>query len=1207
MRDKRKKEENTIPSKIVESINSLSPEYLLRCESSPAYPIETFDISEKLDSSKKIKKIEKEYNIGNYLIKKTLGQGTFGKVKLGIYLPTGEKVAIKILEKDRIVELDDKVRVKREFDMLARLNHPNVILVAEIFESQNNYYSVMEYCEGGELFNYIVKNRRIGNNESAFFYYQLINGLEYIHSLGIVHRDLKPENLLLTKEHILKIIDFGLSNYFKEGQKDYLSTPCGSPCYASPEMVSGKKYNGFKIDIWSTGIILYAMLCGYLPFEDKDNDILFEKILECKLIFPRYIKKDAKDLIEKILVTDPEKRINISEIKNHPFYLKGKEIFDQEFSVLKVDNIDANSEKKSIQLNEIELIMDNGRQKQNEKENKNILNIEKDKNKEKTKNIKIEKSLKNKKESKNKIISLHIDLDQDNNKKHINCEGKENNKNLGMEIINSSEKENKEIKKRKFSKKKEKEISENNNDKEGNDKNNINKKNHYVKNKELPLKLGNHGEIKKKVAKNGNKINQRIKSRENKSIKKQIKTTNYNKFKNYLNKKIQIDIDISPKLKSNINNKEIITRKTHFTNITQNKYNSKIGSKQNQIMYLDNINLSNINNTIDNERVPNKIKNSFNLQKIASNSNKSTKKANSGKKQLKLESFEKDNNTFIDSLFKINNNLKKFEHKGNLYNLKNNNNHNSEFKNNIKEINIYFNNNENKYKNKKEENIYFNSNMKENIAKIEPKKEIRNHHKIIKTKIPNIQIDIFDTNLDNQINYKEKKLEDNIIPKITITNKNQGKISLGKSQEITKLEKKDKLIINNLNKKTFDKTKDLNSKKSIDVENNKYQFNIDISNNIGYLPTQDHINKSDHLTRQKINKKINNNKAEILEKKVNIPINKIKVKDIRISNHNSNLNTIENICKTEYKKKNIGTMKKNINDLINNKEEKKSIIHIKLNSINANKITNNKNPKNIFHPSKKQSNTLSNQSKNLNKTENNPFLNESNNYETINYTLNYFNQNNSSAISTLNKKYKKSQIISKTLKRKKPYITIRNTVANINMLDTGLFLAALEKKKDFKFKNNNIEQNSPVSRIHNNRLYGLCSKFYNSNYSYSISNNMKTANSNTFNFKTINDINYQKLKSKKIIGYKESYKIKKIKKLNNQDKGHMKYNSMKYGYLNSRGSKKEAKNANIITLLSNSINDNKIDNGQHERLNTIGNEALSSTIDKNKKTIIMHK
>ena len=260
--EKRKfKDNNGIPSYIIDAITSLNPDYLIRSESSPSYPIETFNVADKLDSSRKKKKIEKEYIISNYLIKRTLGQGTFGKVKLGIYLPTGEKVAIKIIEKERIIEKDDILRVKREFEMLALFNNPYIIVVAEIFESSDSYYTVMEYCEGGELFNYIVKNRRLDEGEAAFFYYQLINGLEYIHSLGIVHRDLKPENILLTKEHLLKIIDFGLSNYYKEGQENYLETPCGSPCYASPEMVSGKNYDGYKIDIWSSGIILFAMLC----------------------------------------------------------------------------------------------------------------------------------------------------------------------------------------------------------------------------------------------------------------------------------------------------------------------------------------------------------------------------------------------------------------------------------------------------------------------------------------------------------------------------------------------------------------------------------------------------------------------------------------------------------------------------------------------------------------------------------------------------------------------------------------------------------------------------------------------------------------------------------------------------------------------------------------------------------------------------------
>ena len=290
---------------------------------------------EKETKKSKEKDREKDFKIGNYMIKRTLGQGTFGKVRLGIYLPTHEKVAVKILEKSKIREKDDEIRVKREFEMLTKFNHINVILVTEIFESYDSYYSVMEYCEGGELFNYIVKKKRLSEEESAFFYYQIINGLEYIHSLNMVHRDLKPENLLLTRDHILKIIDFGLSNYFYDKNK-LLSTPCGSPCYASPEMVSGKKYNGFKIDIWSSGIVLYAMLCGFLPFEDKDNEILFKKIRKCKLEFPHHISLISKDLIKKILVTNPDKRISIKEIKRHPFFLKGKTIFYQTFSFKKL-------------------------------------------------------------------------------------------------------------------------------------------------------------------------------------------------------------------------------------------------------------------------------------------------------------------------------------------------------------------------------------------------------------------------------------------------------------------------------------------------------------------------------------------------------------------------------------------------------------------------------------------------------------------------------------------------------------------------------------------------------------------------------------------------------------------------------------------------------------------------------------------------------
>ena len=265
-----------------------------------------------------------------------IGKGTFSTVKLGINKETKEKVAIKILDKKKILLKEDLERVKREINILKNFNNQNVIKVYEIYESKTHHYLIMEYCEKGDLFNHIVENQKLENDEASYFYYQLINGLEYIHSKGVVHRDLKPENLLIGKGNILKIIDFGLSNYFNG--KNLLITPCGSPCYASPEMVSGKKYNGFCIDIWSTGIILYAMVCGYLPFEDPDNDVLFKKILKANLEFPDDLNFNVIDLMNKILVTNPEKRIKIHEIKQHPFYLQGKEIFMKIHPQMEIDN-----------------------------------------------------------------------------------------------------------------------------------------------------------------------------------------------------------------------------------------------------------------------------------------------------------------------------------------------------------------------------------------------------------------------------------------------------------------------------------------------------------------------------------------------------------------------------------------------------------------------------------------------------------------------------------------------------------------------------------------------------------------------------------------------------------------------------------------------------------------------------------------------------
>jgi len=267
---------------------------------------------------------EENLDINDFIFKDDIGEGNFGKVKFCIFKRTGEEFAIKIINKKKI---KDKMKNSffKENEIATKFNHINVIYVFRIFEDRENFYLVMEYCQKGELFDYIVEHQRLSENEASVFFYQLINGVEYIHSKGIAHRDLKPENLLLTTDKTLKIIDFGLSHEF-DPSDCLLKTKCGSPSYAAPEIISCNYYDGFKTDIWCCGIILYAMLCGFLPFEGDDNPILFRNILECDPEMPDWLSIISRDLIIKILNPDPDERITLEEIKRHKFYLKGKRL-----------------------------------------------------------------------------------------------------------------------------------------------------------------------------------------------------------------------------------------------------------------------------------------------------------------------------------------------------------------------------------------------------------------------------------------------------------------------------------------------------------------------------------------------------------------------------------------------------------------------------------------------------------------------------------------------------------------------------------------------------------------------------------------------------------------------------------------------------------------------------------------------------------------
>eukprot|EP01041_Mallomonas_annulata_P001328 gene1328-2557_t len=283
--------------------------------------------------------------IGQYRLGKTLGEGTFGKVRLAIHIPTGEKVAVKVLEKNRIKDQADVRRVNREIKILKKANHSNIIQLYEVFDTNETIYLMMENADGGEMFDYIVSHRYVQERQACKFFHQLIDGVDTLHQAEITHRDLKPENLLLKSSPggwILKIVDFGLSNTHENGR--LLSTACGSPCYAAPEMIAGKQYEGPLADIWSTGVILFALVNGFLPFEDANTSILYRKILAGDYKPAKWISVEVKDLIRRILETEPKKRYTISDIRKHSWFTQiAEHEVPKEYSSL-ADNEQARTE-----------------------------------------------------------------------------------------------------------------------------------------------------------------------------------------------------------------------------------------------------------------------------------------------------------------------------------------------------------------------------------------------------------------------------------------------------------------------------------------------------------------------------------------------------------------------------------------------------------------------------------------------------------------------------------------------------------------------------------------------------------------------------------------------------------------------------------------------------------------------------------------------
>uniref|UniRef100_A0A336LP04 MAP/microtubule affinity-regulating kinase 3 n=1 Tax=Culicoides sonorensis TaxID=179676 RepID=A0A336LP04_CULSO len=263
-----------------------------------------------------------EEHIGKYKLLKTIGKGNFAKVKLAKHVPTGKEVAIKIIDKTQL-NSSSLQKLFREVRIMKMLDHPNIVKLFQVIETDKTLYLVMEYASGGEVFDYLVLHGRMKEKEARAKFRQIVSAVQYCHQKKIIHRDLKAENLLLDSEMNIKIADFGFSNEFTPGSK--LDTFCGSPPYAAPELFQGKKYDGPEVDVWSLGVILYTLVSGSLPFDGSTLRELRERVLRGKYRIPFYMSTDCENLLRKFLVLNPAKRASLETIMKDKWMNMGYE------------------------------------------------------------------------------------------------------------------------------------------------------------------------------------------------------------------------------------------------------------------------------------------------------------------------------------------------------------------------------------------------------------------------------------------------------------------------------------------------------------------------------------------------------------------------------------------------------------------------------------------------------------------------------------------------------------------------------------------------------------------------------------------------------------------------------------------------------------------------------------------------------------------
>ncbi|CAA7398322.1 unnamed protein product [Spirodela intermedia] len=311
-----------------------------------------------------------KHKVGKYELGRTIGEGTFAKVKFAKNMETGEPVAIKILDKEKVLRHKMVEQIRREIATMKLIKHPNVVRLHEVMGSKTRIYIVLEFVTGGELFDKIVNHGRMREEEARRYFQQLINAVDYCHSRGVYHRDLKPENLLLDSCGSLKVSDFGLSALSRQvGDDGLFHTTCGTPNYVAPEVLSDRGYDGATADLWSCGVILFVLLAGYLPFDDPNLLILYKKISASEFTCPPWLSFPARKLITRILDPNPMTRITIAEILEDEWFKKDFKPpeFEEKYEA-NVDDIDAafkdseehhvmeKREREPVAMNAFELI-----------------------------------------------------------------------------------------------------------------------------------------------------------------------------------------------------------------------------------------------------------------------------------------------------------------------------------------------------------------------------------------------------------------------------------------------------------------------------------------------------------------------------------------------------------------------------------------------------------------------------------------------------------------------------------------------------------------------------------------------------------------------------------------------------------------------------------------------------------------------------------